>query len=249
MVVQPVTPVTPTPPHPIKLPISTQAWRDVVFLHWEYEPDALRHLVPAGTRLDVHEGRTWVGLVALRLHGVRLGGLLRLPYVGDFPEINLRLYTVGEDGWRSTVFLTMEAARLAVVLPARTTLRLPYHWSDLRYERHGPAVSYFTQRRWPGPSGAGVGLSVRMGEPVQASDTEHFFTARWGLHTPWYGKPLYLPFAHEQWPLHSAKLLDFADDGLFEAVGVPVPDRPADSVLYAPAVHPRSGPPIPVSGS
>jgi uncharacterized protein len=66
-------------------------------------------------------------------------------------------------------------------------------------------------------------------------------------YTPWYGTPLYLPFAHEPWPLRSAELLDYTDEGLFAAVGVPAPGGPPTSVLYAPEVRPRSGLPRPAA--
>ncbi|TDB88968.1 DUF2071 domain-containing protein [Actinomadura sp. KC216] len=242
-----VEPVTCSPPREISLAVSTQAWRDVVFLHWPYEPSALEHLVPAGTKLDVREGKTWVGVVGIRLTEVRIGGLLRLPYVGDFDELNVRLYTVGADGRRSTVFLAMEAGRLSVVTAARALLRLPYSWSTVVRYRYGDIVGYKSSRRLPGPAGAGIGFTLRIQEPHQASTAEDFVTARWGTHTPWYGMPLYLPFAHEPWPLRSAELLDFADEGLFAAVGVPAPDGPPTSVLYAAQVRPRSGFPLPAT--
>ncbi|MEU8347945.1 DUF2071 domain-containing protein [Spirillospora sp. NPDC048832] len=239
-------PVTPSPPRDISPAVSTQRWRDVAFLHWPYEPAVLEHLVPAGTQLDVHDGKTWVGVVGLRLTGVRIGGLLRLPYLGDFDELNVRIYTVGEDGRRSTVFLAMEAGRLPVVTGARALLRLPYSWSTVVRHRQGDIVGYRSTRRLPGPTGAGLGFTLRIrDEPHEASAVEDFFTARWGTHTPWYGRPLYLPFAHEPWPLQSAELLSYSDQGLLAAAGVPAPDGPPTSVLYASQVRPRSGLPRP----
>lgn len=241
-------PVTVTPPRDCSPVVSTQTWQDVVFLHWPYDPEILRHLVPAGSRLDTHEGRTWVGVVALRLTGVRLGGLLRLPYLGDFNEVNVRIYTVGDDGRRSTVFLAMEAERLAVVSAARALLRLPYSWAAVDRHRQGDIVGYRTERRLPGPRGAGIGCTLRLGEAHMPDAAENFFTARWGTHTPWYGTPLYLPFAHEPWPLLTAELLDYSDEGMFAAVGVPAPEGPPASVLYSHEVRPRSGPPLPAAG-
>lgn len=242
-----VEPVTAMSPRSIPLAVSTQSWRDVVFLHWPYDPADLEHLVPASTRLDVRDGTTWVGVVGLRLTGVRLGGRLRMPYLGDFDELNVRLYTVGDDGRRSTVFLAMEAARLPVAAAARTLLRLPYAWSAVTRHRYGDVVGYDTARRLPGPAGAGIGFTLRIGDRHRADAVEEFVTARWGLHTPWYGMPLYLPFAHEPWPLHRAELLDFVDGGLFAAAGVPPPQVAPTSVLYAPEVRPRSGPPLPAA--
>lgn len=241
-----VEPVTRAPLRDVTVPVSTQVWQDVTFLHWACDPVGLRHLVPAGTRLDVRDGVTWVGLVGLRMAGVRLGGLLPLGHLGEFGEINVRIYTVGADGRRSTVFLAMEAGRLPFVLGARALLRLPYAWSEVAPGHDGDVVAYGSRRRWPGRPGAGVRFSVRVGAPHPPTTTDDFVTARWGLHTPWYGRPLFLPFTHEPWPLHAAELLEFADEGLFAAAGVPTPAGRPSSVLYASRVLARSGPPLPV---
>lgn len=97
--------MTRAPRDGIRLPTTTQVWRDVVFLHWPYDPAELAHLAPPGTRLDVRDGVTWLGVVGLRMTKVRIGGV---PYRGDFNELNVRIYTVDDDGRRGTVFLAME---------------------------------------------------------------------------------------------------------------------------------------------
>ena len=48
----------------------TQAWRDLTFLHWAVDPAEVAPLLPPGIRPDVHEGRTYVGLVPFRMVGV-----------------------------------------------------------------------------------------------------------------------------------------------------------------------------------
>ncbi|WP_037560203.1 YqjF family protein [Spirillospora albida] len=243
---RPPEPITASPPRRIRFAASTQTWRDVVFLHWPYDPGDLEPLVPRGARLDVRDGRTWLGVVGLRLTGTRVGGVVPLSRLGDFDELNVRIYTIGDDGRRSTAFLAMEAGRLPVVTGARALLRLPYSWSRVVRRRHGDTVAYSSSRRFPGPVGAGLTFTVRTGALHEPDATAEFITARWGTHTAWYGLPLYLPFAHEPWPLRSAELVDFTDGGLFAALGVPPPPGPPTSVLYAPEVHPRSGLPLPM---
>jgi uncharacterized protein YqjF (DUF2071 family) len=236
--------IGPVPPFDIPRPVSTQTLSDVVFVHWAYAPDALRHLVPAGVTLDVRAGRAWVGLVGLRVSGVRLAGRLRVPYLGDWDEINLRLYTVGADGRRGAFFVALEIPRLPVVCAARAA-RLPAAWSDvrLRRQRGGAELTYAARRRWPA-AGTGVRLRVRLGSPVTAGAREHFLTARWGAHLRLGGMPWHLPFTHERWPLWSATLLELRDHGLFAAAGIPPPVEPPDSVLYSPAVHARASFPV-----
>jgi uncharacterized protein YqjF (DUF2071 family) len=141
------------------------------------------------------------------------------------------------------VFRSLEATRLLPVLVARTLFRLPYVWSRMSVRRDGDVIDYRSSRRWPGPRGARSRIGVRIGEPVaQPSALEHFLTARWGLHNDWFGRRLYLPNIHPSWSLFRATLLEF-DQDLISAAGLPDPAQPPDSVLYAPGVPVRFGPP------
>lgn len=103
-----------------------QHWRDLTFVHWRVEPDLVAPLLPPGTRPDVYDGSSWVGLIPFRLAGAAFGQGPPLPYVGSFPETNVRLYSVDAAGRRGVVFCSLESARLAFVLGARWTLGLNY---------------------------------------------------------------------------------------------------------------------------
>jgi len=202
-------------------------------------------LLPAGTRPDEFGGLSYVGLVAFRMYRIGWLGLAGLPYLGSFPETNVRLYSVGPDGHRGVVFRSLEASRLVPVLVARWGFRLPYVWARMAVRRAGATVTYTSQRRWPGPRPSRSRLSIRIGEPVgEPSDLELFMTARWGVHVTWHArKLLYLPNEHPRWPLHRAELLDL-DENLIRAAGLPAPAGEPVSVLYSPGVPVRFGPPV-----
>jgi uncharacterized protein len=237
-----VDPVTADPARPVRPALLALQWLDVAFLHWPVDPQVAAPLMPPGTRPDVFGGTTYVGLVAFRMHQVRLPGLPALPYFGSFPETNVRLYSVGADGRRGVVFCSLDASRLAPALLGRAAVRLAYQWSRMRLHRDGDLVSYDSRRRWPGPAGTHMRLRLLVGEPVaEPSGEEHFFTARWGLHGTWYRRQaFYLANAHPQWPLHRARLLDLSED-LIAATGLPAPAGEPASVLYSPGVHARFG--------
>ena len=38
--------------------VMRQKWRDLLFLHWAVDPEALRRLLPTGLDLDLFEGAT-----------------------------------------------------------------------------------------------------------------------------------------------------------------------------------------------
>ncbi|WP_256104699.1 YqjF family protein [Streptomyces sp. ODS05-4] len=236
-------PVTPDAAREIRRTLLTQSWRDLTFAHWAAAPEAVAPLLPAGTVPDTRDGVTYVGLVAFRMHRVGWLGLPGIPYLGTFPETNVRLYSVDEHGRRGVVFRSLEAARLLPAVVGRAVFRMPYTWARMSIRHDGDTVSYATARRWPGPRGAASRMAVRVGERIaEPTALEHFLTARWGMHNVFLGRPVYLPNHHPRWPLHRAELLHCADD-LVEAAGLPAPAGPPVSVLYSPGVPVRFGRP------
>ncbi len=233
-----VDPVSRTAPDLTGVRILTQAWRDLTFLHWRVSPETVQPLLPAGTRPDVHDGSTWVGLIPFRMVGAGVGTGPAVPWLGRFAETNVRLYSVDRQGRRGVVFRTLEASRLAVVLGARAAFALPYTWARMRVTEQDGVLTYTSRRRWPGPRNAATTVVVRPGEPLGEGDAlAEFLTARWGLHTRAFECLLYVPNRHETWPLQRAELLAL-DDSLVEASALPgVSGRPPDSVLFSRGVH------------
>ncbi len=217
--------------------IMSQRWVDLTFLHWRVDPALVAPLLPPGTRPDIHDGATWVGLVPFRMVGAGLGRGPAVPWLGTFAETNVRLYSVDRTGRRGVVFRSLEATRLAVVVGARLAFNLPYTWARMSVRRGDGTITYRTSRRAPGPRGAGGQVTVRPGAVVTADPLAAFLTARWGLHTRLLGRTLYVPNHHDAWPLRSAELVHL-DDTLVAAAGLPgVVGRPPDSVLFSPGVR------------
>ncbi|NBM21288.1 YqjF family protein, partial [Streptomyces sp. GC420] len=223
-------------------------WRDLAFLHWAVDPSAVARLLPAGTVPDTFEGATYVGLVAFRMDRVGWLRLPGIPYLGSFPETNVRLYSVDGRGRRGVVFSSMDAARLIPVVMGRTLFNLPYVWSRMSVRTQGDTVRYLSSRRWPGPRRAHSRITVRKGEPIaEPTGLEHFLTARWGMHNAFFGGAAYLPNEHPRWPLHRAELVECEED-LITAAGLPAPSGAPASVLYSPGVPVRLGLPLRPAG-
>jgi uncharacterized protein YqjF (DUF2071 family) len=239
--VQDAEAVTATAPRPAGRTVFTQGWRDVAFLHWRVDSGVVAPLLPPGTRPDVHDGTSWVGLIPFRMRRIGVLGAPGLPYLGSFLETNVRLYSVDERGRRGVVFRSLDAERLLPVLTARA-LGLPYLWARMRCSRDGDRVTYTSARRWPGPRGAGTRIEVRTGRPLdRPGPLEQFLTARWGLHQTTLGRTAYWPNEHPAWPLRAAELVDGQED-LLAAAGLPGIGGPPDSVLFSPGVDVRFGP-------
>lgn len=155
-------PVTPEAPRRVRRPLLTQDWLDLAFLHWETDPAAVARLLPRGAEPDLFEGRAYVGLIAFRMHRVGWLGLPGLPWIGSFPETNVRLYSVGADGRRGVVFRSLDASRLVPVLIARAGFRLPYVWARMSVVKSespdgGPTFAYSSRRLPPGRARSGLG--------------------------------------------------------------------------------------------
>jgi uncharacterized protein len=227
--------VTPTSPRPIRRSLMSQSWHDLSFLHWPADPATVQRFLPPGTRPDLFEGVAYVGLIGFRMVGVGPLPGLGVPYLGTFPETNVRLYSVDGEGRRAVVFRSLDASRLLPVLVAQAVFRLPYKWSRMSLRRDGDVFAYTNHRRWFG-SRARSRMVVRAGAPIaEPTPLEHFLSARWGLHVDAFGRSLHLPNVHPQWPLHRAELLEL-DDELITAAGFPAPSGPPVSVLYSPGV-------------
>jgi uncharacterized protein len=240
---EPVTRVAPRTP---SRRLLSQQWRDLTFVHWPVPPAIVAPLLPPGTTSDIHDGTSWVGLVAFRMWRIGIGRTPGLPYVGTFPETNVRLYSVDESGRRGVVFRSLEASRLLPVVAARSLFQLPYMWAAMSIERDGDVIHYRSRRRWPRDQGRPASrLSVRIGPRIERpGPLDNFLTARWGLHNHWYGRTRYLPNVHPASPLRSAEVLEL-DEDLVAAAGLPGAMGAPASVLFSFGVPVWFGPPEP----
>jgi uncharacterized protein YqjF (DUF2071 family) len=122
---------------PTPRPFLTAEWRYLILLNYEVDPTVLAPLVPAGTALDLWDGRALVSVVGFMFQRTRLLGIPP-PFHTRFEEVNLRFYVSrpSKEGPRRGVVFVKEIvpkpwiAQLArglygenyVALPMRHTL-------------------------------------------------------------------------------------------------------------------------------
>lgn len=223
--------------------LMTQRWRDVAFLHWAVEPEAVARFFPPGVRPDVLRGRTYVGLVPFRMVGAGFGRGPAVPWAGTFLETNVRLYSVDDTGRRGVVFLSLDTDRAVVVAGARGAFGLPYRWARMGFRADGDERRYTTRLRRPGH--AGTAVTLRAGGPAADGPLDRFLTARWGLHVAHLGRTWYVPNNHPAWPLRTAEVQEL-DDGLVAAAGLgDLAGRPPDHVAFSDGVPVEFGLPTP----
>lgn len=239
----------PLAPDRVTRPVMVQTWVDVVFLHWRYDPMVVQRLLPAGVIVETFDGSAWVGLVPFGMQDVGPPGLAPLPFVGRFPEVNVRTYVhAGER--RGVWFFSLDIDLLLPVAVARAAYHLPYCFGRADHVRVGDIVSSRVERRWPRPRGeARTAIAVRIGAPLDSADPLlRFLTSRWGLISATRrGRLRYAPIDHPAWLLHVAQVLHL-DDRLVTAAGLPTALE-APHAVWSPGVCVRVGRPVRLRGA
>jgi uncharacterized protein YqjF (DUF2071 family) len=220
------------------VPVTLQRWERLTFLHWRYPPDLLAARLPAGLRLDVHDGNAWVSMTPFLL-SLRPPGL---PGLRTVPETNLRTYVLGPGQAPGIWFFSLDIANPAAALAARLGYWLPYTWSEMSVHDAGERIGYSSRRRLPPGAAASIGIEV--GGPLEPGPLEHFLTARFRLFTRAGPVLLKCEVEHRPWPLRSARLLQL-EESLLEAAGLPPPREPP-LIHFSPGVDVRVGPPVPI---
>jgi hypothetical protein len=215
-----------------------QRWRFLTFFHWRYEPAVIRRRLPDHVTLDTFDDAAWIGLTPFLLTDLRPPFAPALPWISRFPETNVRTYVRGPDGERGVWFFTLEADRLAAVVGARTTYRLPYRWSDMAVKFTNGTVTYKSKRK----SRVGLAMTditVQPGEPISAGEFDNFLTARYRLYTMRGKRLAFAQIEHEPWPLHRGHVLRL-EQNLIERLSLPVPGG-QPTVHYSPDLLVRIG--------
>ena len=221
-------------PHGRQWAVMRQKWRDLLFIHWPINPEALRPLIPSPLELDLFEGTAYVGLVPFTMTGVRPVGLPAVAGLSSFHETNVRTYVRLADRDPGVWFFNLEAANSIAVRLARRLFHLPYHYARMFLEHESDATAPSSQRRSSTPAHAaglvrcqrrtpsGPSPSARSNRPRPAPSNTSWSNA---ISSSPHGKvELYQGRVHHTpYPLQSAKLLSL-DETLLAAAGIERPE-------------------------
>jgi uncharacterized protein YqjF (DUF2071 family) len=220
---------------PSGFPILHQRWSRLLFLHWRFEPQCVRPLVPAALQLDLDDGAAWVGLAVFNVSRMRPTLLPPLPLLSDGEEINLRTY-VHRDGVPGLWFFSLDITNALAVWGARLGYRLPYYRARMKASVQDDSVSFRSERTRRGAPPATFDAAWHLGEALpeaQPGTLEFFLVERYAL---WSGAAaeLHARIHHRPWPLRRAALAHLHST-LLEAAGLPTPNE-------APLLHAQAFP-------
>jgi len=230
-------------PQPVRRAVMKQGWYDLAYIHYRYKVEEVARILPPGLEVDVCDGSAWVGLIPFSMRGIGVPGLPGVPYLGSFPEVNVRTY-VRRNGIPGVWFCSLDINRLLPTIVARTTYTLPYCFGKATHRKVDDELHTSVVRRWPRGS-AETKIHLKILEPiVEPSPLEIFLSARWGLYTTTRGGALrYAPISHERWPLQRAKIISL-DDSLVQAAGFDSPRAELNgepNVMFSRGVQVRVG--------
>jgi uncharacterized protein YqjF (DUF2071 family) len=180
-----------------------QTWDDLLFSHFRVPVAALRPLVPDGLEIQEHSGSGWIGVTPFVVTSLRARGLLPLPYVSSFRELNVRTY-VTRDGKPGVWFFSLDASSRVAVAAARRLYRLPYFPAEISVRRRGDEILYDCSRG----DGKVFSASYRpTGAEFRADpgSLEYFLTERYCLYAEHEAELYRAEIHHRPWPLLSAR--------------------------------------------
>lgn len=123
-----------------------QEWHDLLFLHWEIDPAALRSLIPPSLEIDTFNGQAWLAVVPFSMRGVSPRHCPKPRFISDFPEINVRTYVI-KDGKPGVWFFSLDVPHRLPVWLARAFFHLPYFKAQMSVQTTGNTTRYQSQYR------------------------------------------------------------------------------------------------------
>ena len=177
-----------------------QTWESLVFVHWRVTVDELRPHIPVGLEIEEFDGSAWLGIVPFRITGLRARGMVPLPGLSEFNEMNVRTYVRAADGKPGVWFFSLEATSRLAVRAARRLYRLPYFDARIALADHGDRIDVECSRL--GKEGKGFsGVFRATGEAAVSpvDSLEFFLVERYCLYAEGGGKLWRAEIHHAPW--------------------------------------------------
>lgn len=215
-------------------PVMFQNWRDLLFIHWELEPEEVQRTLPKGLTVDTYAGKAYLGLVPFFMRDIRPRYCPAVPWISYFLEMNLRTYVYDCQGRPGVWFYSLDANQWLAVRVARTFFNLPYWDASMQASRNG-VISYHTHRRGTDPK---FDTSLEYAEldelePPLLESLEYFLIERYILFAQGRDGSLFLGRVHHSpYPLREVRV-QIRSEGASALAGFEVSGRPPDHEIMS----------------
>ena len=175
-------------------------------VNYEVDPSLLESRLPAGTDMDLHDGKCFISLVGFMFLETRVLGV-PIPFHVNFEEVNLRFYNKREvDGEtrRAVCFVKEIVPRFAIATVARVVYGEPYECWDMGHQRTETTVSYDWSKGGQ-KNLLSVEIDESVGVPDEGSHGEFIIEHYWGYTSRGGGRVDEYKVEHPKWELFSVK--------------------------------------------
>jgi len=213
----------------------TARWRQLAMLNYEIDPLVLKPWVPAGTELDLWNGKALVSLVGFLFLETQ-GWRMSFPFHRNFEEVNLRFYVrrKAEDGWRrGVVFIKEIVPRAAIAYAARTFYNENYICLPMAHALTPNSAEY----SWRFRDRQNRIKVTTLGEPQElliGSEAEFITEHYWGYSRQPDGSTMEYQVEHPRWNVSDAAdaeldcdVAGFYGEAFKDAIG----DKPCSAFL------------------
>jgi uncharacterized protein len=184
----------------------TAQWRDLIMANYEVPPELLASRVPAGTELDLHDGRCFVSLVGFMFLDTRVLDFI-VPFHVNFEEVNLRFYVrreTADETRRGVVFVKEIVPRGAIAMIARRLYGEPYERWKMSHFRDALHVRY-SWEKGDSSNTLSVESGLNLGVPAEGSHEEFIIEHYWGYTKRRGGRTDEYKVEHPKWELFRAE--------------------------------------------
>jgi uncharacterized protein len=220
--------------------VMKHRWRDLLFLHWEMDPQEIQATLPEGLYADTFNERAYVGVTPFFLYDVRPVFIPSIPLLSDFLEVNVRTYVYDKNGTPGVWFYSLDANQPVAVKLAQQ-INLPYRYADIKGFKTGSTgeIIYNVKRKNTSDALASEFRYIRKNEEFfpDSESLEFFLVERYLLFSfDLMNRRLSsISVYHHPYPLSSAELIKW-DDNLLKLNGLSVNKIQPDHIIFSQGV-------------
>ena len=184
----------------------TAEWKNLLMLNYAVDPALLQDYVPAGTKLDQFDGKTYVSLIGFEFNKTRVLGRA-IPFHQAFEEVNLRFYLRRAER-RGVAFIRELVPKYAVMAIARFVYGERYSCATMAHridKSNGSTTAEFT---WGADSNRCVISAETVGAaylPQEGSLSQFITEHYWGYAAQRTGRTVEYQVEHPLWNVNNVK--------------------------------------------
>lgn len=210
---------------PTRNPIMTQSWDDLLFLHWQCDPQEVQALLPLGLTVDTFDSKAYIGIIGFKMNRVRVFNLPALPWLSYFNELNVRVYVLNQNGEPGVYFLSLDCDRWPAVTIAKNFFGLNYVFTQIKFQQKNDIYHLQAARNTQlPPAEFKWRINNSTTQAVPGSLTFHL-TERYNFYISKNNKIWKGQVHHEPYELHETECLAYSESPLawnnFSAPGRP----------------------------